>query len=213
MATVEQIKAARALLKWNQQDLADASGISKPAIANMERGRVQPREDTMRAITQSIEHAGVEFTEGPGVRLVGERIQVTMFEGQEAIFRLMDDIESTLDRGLILRANGIDERRFMAIDEVRVTKYLERWQHKGIESRLLIKQGDTMLLDAPEHYRYVSAAQFSTVPYFVYRDKCGMMLWEPIVRVLLIENATLAASYRQQFNHAWEGAKRIEEAP
>ena len=35
MITSEQVKAARGLLRWNQQDLAAASGISLPAISKL----------------------------------------------------------------------------------------------------------------------------------------------------------------------------------
>ena len=34
MITIEQCRAARGLLGWTQQDIADASGLSKTAINN-----------------------------------------------------------------------------------------------------------------------------------------------------------------------------------
>ena len=73
--SIEQVKAARALLRWSQADLADTSGISLPTIKRLEAatGEIGGREDTATAIRASLEAAGVEFIPenggGPGVRL------------------------------------------------------------------------------------------------------------------------------------------------
>jgi predicted transcriptional regulator len=73
--SVEQIKAARALLRWTQPDLANASGVSVPTIARLEAdgGTLGGRASTVAAIRAALESAGVEFLDangsGPGVRL------------------------------------------------------------------------------------------------------------------------------------------------
>jgi len=73
--SIQQVKAARALLQWSQADLANASGISKPTIARLEAepGPIGGRIDTANAIRTALEAAGVEFIAenggGPGVRL------------------------------------------------------------------------------------------------------------------------------------------------
>jgi hypothetical protein len=69
----EQVRAARALIRWEQKDLAAASKISLPAIKKMETvpGRLAAQARTVEAIRSAFEAAGVEFTNGgqPGVRL------------------------------------------------------------------------------------------------------------------------------------------------
>ena len=73
--SIEQVKAARALLRWSQSDLAGASGISLPTIKRLEAatGEIGGREDTTTAIRAALEAAGVEFIPengaGAGVRL------------------------------------------------------------------------------------------------------------------------------------------------
>lgn len=73
--SVEQVKAARALLRWSQRDLAKASGVSEPTIKRIEAkpGPLTGRPSTLSAIRAALEAAGVEFIEenggGPGVRL------------------------------------------------------------------------------------------------------------------------------------------------
>lgn len=77
--TSEQIKAARALLRWEQKDLAKASGISLPSIGRLEMkpGAISAYASTQQAIRSALEVAGIEFLEdgqasasgGAGVRL------------------------------------------------------------------------------------------------------------------------------------------------
>ena len=73
--SIQQVKAARALLQWSQADLSEAFGISKPTIARLEAeaGPIGGRADTERAIRAALEAAGVEFIPqnggGAGVRL------------------------------------------------------------------------------------------------------------------------------------------------
>ena len=68
-----QLRAARALLGWSQERLADASGVSTPTIKRLEPGEglVQTRVDTLDKLRRALEAAGVDFTNGgePGVKL------------------------------------------------------------------------------------------------------------------------------------------------
>jgi transcriptional regulator with XRE-family HTH domain len=75
MITSEQIRAARALLRWEQKDLAGASKVSLPSVKRLEtiRGALAAQERTVERLRRALEAAGVEFTNGgqPGVRLRG----------------------------------------------------------------------------------------------------------------------------------------------
>jgi transcriptional regulator with XRE-family HTH domain len=73
--TTRQVKAARALLGWSQEDLARRSGVSEPTIARLETldGPLAGRESTAQKIQIALDAGGVEFIAenggGPGVRL------------------------------------------------------------------------------------------------------------------------------------------------
>lgn len=75
MLTSEQVRAARALLRWEQKDLAEASRVSLPSIQRLETkpGPLAAQARTIDAIRTALESAGVIFIskngEGPGVRL------------------------------------------------------------------------------------------------------------------------------------------------
>jgi transcriptional regulator with XRE-family HTH domain len=73
MVTAAQCRAARGLLDWSQQDLADRAGVGIVTVRQLEGGATQPRRATLDVIRRALEAAGVEFIEenggGPGVRL------------------------------------------------------------------------------------------------------------------------------------------------
>lgn len=73
--SIEQVKAARALLRWSQSDLAEASGVSLPTLKRLEAasGELGGRASTEEAILRAFELVGIEFVSdennGIGVRL------------------------------------------------------------------------------------------------------------------------------------------------
>ncbi len=73
MVTAEQCRAARGLLAWSQQDLAEKAGVGIVTIHQLEAGTSQPRRATVDVVKRALESAGVEFIDenggGPGVRL------------------------------------------------------------------------------------------------------------------------------------------------
>ena len=72
--TSEQIKAARALLRWEQKDLSEASGLSLGTIKVIEQrpGLLIVRTTSLYALLDAFNKVGIEFLEpnngGEGVR-------------------------------------------------------------------------------------------------------------------------------------------------
>jgi transcriptional regulator with XRE-family HTH domain len=73
MITAAQCRAARALIRWNQDQLAEASQVGVAAIRVFEAEQSSPRRVTLAALQSALEAAGVIFIasngDGPGVRL------------------------------------------------------------------------------------------------------------------------------------------------
>ena len=75
MITAEQIRGARAMLRWNAKKLAEESGLSWPTIQRMEATRGIPSglSKNLELVQRTLERAGVIFIDqnggGPGVRL------------------------------------------------------------------------------------------------------------------------------------------------
>ncbi len=68
MVYTSQIKAARSLLGWRQQDLARASGVGLATIQRIEMrdGPASGNYTTVLKIQAALEKAGIEFTDGDG---------------------------------------------------------------------------------------------------------------------------------------------------
>jgi transcriptional regulator with XRE-family HTH domain len=74
--SIRQIKAARSLLGWSQDDLAEKSGISKPTIGRLESQDGEAlggRAETGDALVAALEKGGIDFIiengGGAGVRM------------------------------------------------------------------------------------------------------------------------------------------------
>lgn len=208
MISIEQIKAARALLNWNQQDLADRAAMSKTALANIERGSASPRMESLAAIQKALEDDGIEFVDGPGVRLRRDVLQVEVLKGLDSVLRLWSDIYQVLKPGEERLISGVDEAKFAATMGKKFDAMMQKYVEKGIKGRILSLEGDRNFMDPSSEYRWVDESRYHDVPYFVYADKYAMLLWEPSPRVILIENKAIADNYRKQFNRHWEEAKR-----
>ena len=71
--TPAQCRAARALLDWSQQQLADAAKVGVVTVRQFEAAAAKPRNSTLDVLRRALESAGVEFTNGlqPGVKTRG----------------------------------------------------------------------------------------------------------------------------------------------
>lgn len=70
--TIEQFRAARALLNWSRAELAKRAGQHATTVKRVETPDSDNVSDDVRAkLKATLEAAGVEFTNGdaPGVRL------------------------------------------------------------------------------------------------------------------------------------------------
>jgi DNA-binding XRE family transcriptional regulator len=71
--TSAQVRMARAALNWTVRDLAEATGLHRNTITNIEVGRYAGEPETLALIKSVLVRAGVEFIDenggGAGVRL------------------------------------------------------------------------------------------------------------------------------------------------
>ena len=75
MITAEQIRGARAMLRWSAKQLAEQAGLSWPTVQRMESTQGVPSglSRNLELVQRALEGAGIIFIdeddEGPGVRL------------------------------------------------------------------------------------------------------------------------------------------------
>ena len=77
MLSAAQIRAARALLGWRQDDLARASGVGPATIRRIEvvRGPIMGNVSTQLRIQKAFEQAGVCFIDADGSGGIGVRLE------------------------------------------------------------------------------------------------------------------------------------------
>jgi len=73
MLSPAQCRAARGLLDWSQEQLAQASGLSRSTVRDFESGRHDPHRGSLALILQTLAAQGVELIAaadgmGEGVR-------------------------------------------------------------------------------------------------------------------------------------------------
>jgi transcriptional regulator with XRE-family HTH domain len=85
MITASQCRAARGLLNWTQQELADAAHIGVATVRLFESEATMTRESTLVLLRRAFESAGVELTNGdyPGVRLITKRVKSKPAKGKK----------------------------------------------------------------------------------------------------------------------------------
>ena len=71
--TSAQVRMARGALNWTVRELAEAAGLHRNTITNLEVGRYAGDPETLAVIERVLTQAGVDFIDenggGPGVRL------------------------------------------------------------------------------------------------------------------------------------------------
>ena len=212
MITIQQVKAARALLDWNQSDLAKASGISVPAIARLEQGIGNPRADTAQAIQSAFEDSGIEFNEDLGVSLRRDVFKLEVFNGNAGMDRVWDDVVATLAArgGGEVLLGGVDERITVERYGDRIGAEIKRRRKLGITHRLLIREGDNFVLGSADVYRCLPEALFGQMHYYIYADKYVLINGGPPLKVILIHNKNVADTFRKQFNFHWGLGTRVK---
>lgn len=86
--TPAQCRAARALLDWTQDELAERAEVSRGTIRGFESGQHALQRSTASAILRALEAAGVSLVEagrdgGEGVRFAGPEDPVGAAAGGE----------------------------------------------------------------------------------------------------------------------------------
>ena len=210
MPTIEQIRAARALIGWSQGDLADEAGLSQTGIARIENGTNQPNSTTLDKIRNAFDRRGVLFIAG-GVQKVQDTLIV--HEGEESLRKLQDDVYHTL------MASESKEVLLMGIEELSPEEkenyeytmmHIERLKKAGMTERILVQENSEGFIAPKSWYREIPAQYFSPYTVFIYGTKIALTLRQPHNKVLILDNMFFADSLKSFFNMLWEQGKDVE---
>jgi transcriptional regulator with XRE-family HTH domain len=108
MLTAEQIRAARAILRLEQSELAELARVHVETIKRLEgqTGPLRATEETILAVGAALRRAGDEFIsatpeDGPGVRLAVDKTKILL---EELINEVVDEVSAALHAALRVQA-------------------------------------------------------------------------------------------------------------
>lgn len=195
--SVEQIKAARALLGWTQKDLACQAGLNDDHVQNYEAGRSRSL-DTLQSIYRTFAREGLEFPDG-GV--IPQRISSYTLDSYMA---LLDDIEGSMPQGGEVLKHCVDDRR----STPEVIEKVAAMRKRGIRERLTISDDNTFIHGNPADYRQIPAAYFgSSEVTIIYLNRVAFFVDQ---KVLVNVSETLARVFRDQFEYWWKEGKALD---
>lgn len=209
--TTAQIRGARGILNWSQQDLAQRTGISATSIGSIENGQTTPRDSTLQTIRRTFETSGVEFIGLDGVRLRSGDVRV--FKGKEGFVEFYDDVYETLKsfKGNVLVSN-VDERLFVKALGEFAKIHVDRVKALGhVRYKILIKDGDNFAPGSDyAEYRWIPKELFSSVPFYVYGDQLAIMTFDGEPAIIALKYPAIANAYKVQFEDMWKRGRTVE---
>jgi len=212
MPTIEQIRAARALLDWSQSDLAEYASLSQTGIARIENGTNKPNSNTLEKIKKAFDDAEIEFIGDTGLR---KRVnEIKILRGPSGFRRFIYDVYETVkEHGGEICVSNVDERNFDKWQGEWRDDYLSKMSNlakeKPFQFKILCRDGDDHQVASYAEYKYVEPEHFGAVPFYVYGEKTAIILFgEDKVSVHIINNKEIADAQRKQFNLAWKFAKQ-----
>lgn len=208
MISIGQIRAARALLGWTQEELATACGLSLRALNSIERGLAIPRIDNLQAIQQTFENANVEFFDNDGIRRRTERLDIVKLEGAEHLSEhLLDVVRELHTPGAEVLYNLASEEIHAGLRTEIFDNYFSHLSRHRITERVLLATGETYIISPPSCYRWMKAESFNHVCYIVYGDNVAFQILNTPHRVIIIRNPGIADMFRRQFEFNWAVAE------
>lgn len=204
--TTAQIRGGRGLLDWSQAELSKRTGISTTSIGNIESGHTQARESTLAIIRKAFEESGINFIDG-GVRAQEQVVQI--LEGADANDRLLEDVYKTLrDTGGEILISGLEEPKDKESGAYKkLVGHLERLTSANITERILLQKGDKNFVAPKSYYRWIPSEYFASFPFQLYGNKLAMINWGPPQKIIIVENALTAKSFKSLFDFAWSQAQ------
>lgn len=191
------IRAARAMLDWNRNELAERAQLSPVTIANIESGKTDmANARTYEAITNAFLRFGIVFTDH-GVE--ERKSWIRELTGEDFYLEVLDDIYNTLvdTKNPEVLSLGVDDR----LSTPEVMQRLKRNRLAGIQSRDIAEQGNTYLIGPVSQYKWMPSDFFKNYIKSIYADKVLLDFGD---RGLLIQNAEVAEVERNQFEMIWK---------
>ncbi len=211
--TTAQIRGARGILNWSQQDLAQRTGISATSIGSIENGQTTPRESTVATIRKTLENAGIEFIGLDGVKVQSDHIRT--LRGEDGFSEFLDDVYNTaIQYGTektpvqVFLSNVVHENWVKAMGPERWENHTKRMTEKKnvMDVRIIVKEGDwNFPAKAYSQYKWFPKELFNDKSFYSYHDRLAFLNFKnDDLEVIIIKQPAFAEGYKTLFLIAWE---------
>lgn len=208
MPTIEQIRAARALIGWSQGELADHAGLSQTGIARIENGTNHPNSGTLAKIIGAFDSVDVEFIGDSGVKK--RTSEVRTLRGAEGFRAFMDDVYhvASTQGGQIVLHSADPANWIKWLGEDFYVSHVKRMAALGnkINVRITVEEGnENFIASSFAEYRWFSYDIFREESFYAYGDRLAFMSFtEKDVVIQILTKSEFAEGFRVLFNIAWD---------
>lgn len=205
-----QITAARALLDWTQDKLANASGLTKDMISKIEGGKSAGSLKSLQQIEAALDTAGIAFLDNDGVARKSGGVQT--FTGRSGFLNFILDVYETVKFGGDVYVSNVNEDDFLKWEGDEADAHMARMASvSGLRCRFLIEEGDENIVASHyASYRQVSKENFGDIPLYIYGDKTALIVFESEnVDVFVIKHTEITRYFRKRFLEMWNASKEI----
>ncbi|MDH5722189.1 MAG: helix-turn-helix domain-containing protein [Alphaproteobacteria bacterium] len=212
MPTIEQIRAARALIGWSQKDLADHADLSQTGIARIENGTNRPNSSTIARITSAFDKADIEFIGENGVRKRTNEVQI--LRGKNAMSDFLDDVYETAVRygaknkpTEVFLSNVVHQNWIKWMGGERWKNHTDRMTRDKdlMDVRIIVKEGDhNFPTTAYSKYKWIEEKFFNEKSFYSYHDRLAFLNFgEEELTISIMKQPDFAKGYRDLFLIAW----------
>ncbi len=196
LISLEQIKAARALLGWTQKDLAKNSGLNDDQVHSYEAGRTRSME-VLEAIHKTFIKQGLDFSNGGVVpNKVGSYLLNSYME-------VLQDIEDSFPNGGEVLKHCVDDAR----SSPKIISKIAEMREAGIRERLTISDENSYVTGNKKDYRKIPADYVaSSEVMIIYLNKVVFFVDG---KALVVVNQTLSDVFKSQFEYWWKEGKKL----
>ena len=213
MLTIEQIRAARALLGWSQSDLAERADLSQTGIARIENGTNRPNSKTLQKIHEAFDQEDIEFLGVSGLRK--KTGDVKLYKDSRGFRDFTDDVYQVTAKtgGEICLHNARPQNWYKWLGEEWYENHAQRMSalENDFEVRITAEYGNPLFIASDfAEYRWIPEDLFTEQSFYAYGNKLALMHFEEdSVKIHVLDNMQFAKGFRALFNIAWEHVAMI----
>lgn len=139
-----------------------------------------------------------------------EETNVEVIKGKMVFRTIYNDIFKIMKKTREpMYAMGVDEKRYMDLDEVGITQYIAKLRREKLKEKLLSKESATVFFEGSQsEYRLLPDHLFNPNTTHIYGDTIAILIWGNPLYGIIIQSKQVADANRKYFEILWKMAKK-----